>query len=399
MPNKGLFRQLLLPLCFSILVGAATLPAAAQSEDAAEEDETPKVKTEVTVTATPSPVKTEVTSDIRSLPVNASVLFDPSTEVSNAREPGEIIRALPGMDFVFYGQGGIPSGPSVRGYTDRNFGQDIAGFLDGIPLNLFGFVASHGALDLTILMPQAIERVELIRGPFNARYGDFHRGGSLSFVTKQRISHPSVDLSVGSFGTTRAAFTYGRDPGDSGLPFFTTLDGYRTESYSDNSDLYRVNSYSKLLIPHGQNSLSLAATIFTSEWDAPSYLDLALIKSGAISDKSIINPTDGGNLDSQMFYAMYRGNGGTSGEWSATVHGYHREWDRWRHDQLISPATLQLHQNDKRLTIGTRIEKNFGAPLMGRPSLLLAGVAVQRDDAQTQQERTFPCSDSEGGQR
>lgn len=100
------------------------------------------------------------------------------------------------------------------------------------------------------------------------------------------------------------------------MPFFTTLDGYRTESYSDNSDLYRVNSYSKLLIPHGQNSFSLAATIFTSEWDAPSYLDLALIESGAISDKSIINPTDGGNLDSQMFYAAYRGQGGTSGEWS-----------------------------------------------------------------------------------
>jgi len=390
MLNKGPVRSMLLPLCFGFLLTATSLMATEQSEEEQKKEESPVVKTEVTVTATPSPVKTEVTPDIRSLPANASVLFDPSTEVSNAREPGEIIRALPGMDFVFYGQGGIPSGPSVRGYTDRNFGQDMAGFLDGIPLNLFGFVASHGALDLTILLPKAIERVELIRGPFNARYGDFHRGGSLNFVTKPRISHPSIDLSAGSFGTARTTLTYGRDPGNGGgMPFFTTLDGYRTESYSDNSDLYRINSYSKLLVPHGQNNyLSLAATLFKSEWDAPSYLDLALIKSGAISDKSFINPTDGGNLDSQVFYAGYHGNTGTSGEWSATLYGYHREWDRWRHDQLISPTTQQLHQNDKRLTVGTRIEKNFGAPLFGRPSLLLAGVAVQRDDADTHQERT-----------
>jgi len=374
------------------LVNDETEAANTDTPDTKKKDEQPVVKTDITVTAKPAPIKTAVTPDIRSLPANASVLYDPATEVANAREPGEIIRALPGMDFVFYGQGGIPSGPSVRGYTDRNFGQDIAGFLDGIPLNLFGFVASHGALDLTIILPQAIERIELIRGPFNARYGDFHRGGSLNFVTKPRISRSSLDVAGGSFGTARTTLTYGRDPDSdsgSGLPFFTTLDGYRTNSYSDNSDLYRINSYSKLLVPLGRNNLSLVGSFFKSKWDAPSYLDLALIKSGAISDKSFINPTDGGNLDSQLFYTTYGGGGGTSGDWSATLHGYHRVWDRWRHDQLISPATTQLHQEDERLTIGARIEKNFGAALFGRPSLLLAGVALQRDDAETHQERTL----------
>ncbi len=362
----------------------------AQQSPASEpqKDEKTVVKGDITVTATPSPLKTDVTKDIRSLPVNASVLFDPATEVSNAREPGEIIRALPGMDFVFYGQGGIPSGPSVRGYTDRNFGQDIAGFLDGIPLNLFGFVASHGALDLTGLLPHSIERVELIRGPFNARYGDFHRGGSLNFVTKSRIQRPAIDLAIGSFGTARTTLTYGRDP-EQGVPLFTSLEGYRTNSYSDNSDLYRLNSYTKLVIPHGSNRVSVSAGLFKSKWDAPSYLDLARIKSGAVKDTDVINPTDGGNLDSQLVYAAYHGNAGSTNDWTATLYASHRDWDRWRHDQLISPTTQQLHQNDNRITVGTRIEKHFGSPLFGRPSLLLAGVAAQRDDAATRQERTL----------
>lgn len=390
---RRLPRRMLLAGCAISLVATGLL---AQSSDRKDPAEVPVkdsgkqvVKTDITVTAQPSPVKTQVTADIRSLPVNASVLYDPATEVSNAREPGEIIRALPGMDFVFYGQGGIPSGPSVRGYTDRNFGQDIAGFLDGIPLNLFGFVASHGALDLTTLLPQSIERVELIRGPFNARYGDFHRGGSLNFVTKSRVARPTIDLAAGSFGTLRSTLTYGRDPSDgSKLPFFTTFEGYRTNSYSHNSDLYRLNSYSKLVIPFGQNDLSVSGAVFGSKWDAPSYLDVAQIKSGAISDKGVINASDGGNLHSQLLYAAYHGNNGSPDDWSATVYGSHRNWNRWRHDLLLSPSTLQLHQFDRRVTIGTRIEKNFSAQLMTRPSLLLAGIAVQRDDARTQQQRT-----------
>ena len=172
------------------------------------------------------------------------------------------------------------------------------------------------------------------------------------------------------------------------MPFFTTFEGYRTNSYSHHSDLYRLNSYSKLIIPIAQNDLSFAASVFGSKWDAPSYLDLAQIELGAISDRGIINPTDGGNLRSQLFYASYHGMGGVNSDWTATLYGRHRHWDRWRHDLLFSPTTLQLHQADQRVTLGTRVEKNFGRDLFGRPSLLLAGVTVQRDDAGTQQQRT-----------
>jgi hypothetical protein len=109
---------------------------------------------------------------VRTLPANSSIIDRSAFEKSSPREPAEVLRALPGVDTAYYGQGGIPSGPSVRGYTDRNFGQDLAGFIDGIPLNLFGFVASHGAMDITPVFTGSVERVELVRGPLEARYGD-----------------------------------------------------------------------------------------------------------------------------------------------------------------------------------------------------------------------------------
>ncbi|MEO7271947.1 MAG: TonB-dependent receptor plug domain-containing protein, partial [Vicinamibacterales bacterium] len=193
-----------------------------------------KVDATVTVFGEAEPQKTDVSRDVRSLPVESSLLQEVELRRRTYREPAEMLRSLPGVDFVYYGQGGIPSGPSVRGYTDRNFGQDMAGHLDGIPLNLYGFVASHGALDLTSIAPDTIERIELIRGPLDARYGDFNRGASINFVTKDVVARPSLTLSAGSFGSWRTAGTYGVSSTRRRISFYSTVDGQGTSGYSDN---------------------------------------------------------------------------------------------------------------------------------------------------------------------
>lgn len=157
------------PLQASPQSGAA--PAAAD-----QSSEPPRITTVVIVTALAAPQRVEPSADVRTLPSSASVLTSADLQSAPYREPGEVLRSLPGMGFVYYGPGGIPSGPTVRGYTDRNFGQDIAGFLDGIPLNLPGFVASHGALDLTIRVRRSESRSissgpawEFVRIPASAR--------------------------------------------------------------------------------------------------------------------------------------------------------------------------------------------------------------------------------------
>ena len=300
------------------------------------------------------------------------------------REPAEMLRSLPGVDFVYYDQGGIPSGPSVRGYNDRNFGHDMSGHIDGIPLNIFGFVASHGALDLTSIVPETIARLELIRGPLDARYGDFNRGASVNYVTKDVVARPSVALNLGTFGTWRAAGTYGwSQAGGRGMSFYSTVDGHHTDGYSDEQALGHVKSFHKLRIPFGSSDLSFTASTFWSKWDAPSYIDLALLKSGAIDDKDAVNPTDGGNQNSQLFSVRYRHAAGTPNELSATGYVRHLDWRRFRSDFLISPTQTQVRQLDDRITLGYRVEKNVGHTLFGRQSMFVAGTTLHRDDAET----------------
>lgn len=359
--------------------------AAPQEE---KKEEKSKVTSVITVTGKKTPPKVEVSNDIQTLPANAAIMTDAEISAQPARDAGEVIRALPGMDYVYYGQGGIPSGPSVRGYTDRNFGQDIAGFIDGIPLNLAGFVSSHGAMDMTPIFPEAVERIELIRGPFSARYGDFHRGASLNFVTRDGVTSPSVSLALGSHGSQRVVATYGNyDPNR--ISIYSNIDVYNIDGYADNQKVKHVRSFNKIFIPAGAFDYTVTAHYFSSDWDAPSYLSRGELLAGRIDEKDAVNPTDGGGLDQALLALRFRHGASTKSPLVATVYGSTREWLRFRHDSLISATQTQTRQQDDRTTFGYRVEKSFSHSLFGRPSLFLAGTTLQRDDAETKQDRTL----------
>ncbi len=354
-----------------------------------EEEKIPRVTEGVTVTAKAPPRKTEIAPDVRTLPAAATVLERATIETRPYRETTEILRAAPGMDFAYYGQGGAPSGPAFRGYTDRNFGQDLAGFVDGVPMNVFGAVASHGMIDVTSLLPESIDRIELIRGPFDIRYGDFHRGGSVNFVTREGVPHPSVSLAGGSYGEYRGLATYGNyDPDARKVSVYANVDVRKSDGYADNQTVDYLRTYDKILIPLGENSdLSVAGLYYDSKWDAPSYLDRALVRSGALDDQAAVNPTDGGDVQHGLLYTRLRV--GVANPLTATVYGSSRDWTRFRSDFLISPTTTQVRQIDDRWTWGYRVEKSFGFSLAGNPGVFLFGTTLQRDDAKTVQDRTL----------
>lgn len=362
-------------------------PTAEEPEKARLEGDTTRLTTTLTVTAQPGPSKLDIGPDVRTLPANSAVIDPAAFERSSPREPAEVLRGLSGVEFSYYGQGGIPSGPSVRGYTDRNFGQDLAGFIDGIPLNIFGFVASHGAMDLTPVFTGAVERVELVRGPLDARYGDFHRGGSINFVTRDSVPRPSVTLSGGSFGTGKGALTYGnKRTGRTGPTVYLNLEGYRTDGYAQNQDNQYAKTFNKVSFPVGAGTLALALQGYWAEWHAPSYLDRDLVRAGTLDEKAVVNPSDGGHQSNVLGYVRY--GRGTTDPFTATVFAIRRDWTRWRSDFLISPTQTQTEQIDGRWTTGFRVEKSIGRSLFGRPSSFVAGATLQRDDAETRQNMT-----------
>ncbi len=162
------------PIGLLIALGLAASPAGAQSSDGVAQLDRVVVKAEQELKQTPG-ASTITSEDIQKSP--------PATDVS------EIIRTMPGVNLT---------GNSSSGQRGNNRQIDIRGMgpentlilIDGKPVSSRGSVRfgwrgerdTRG--DTNWVPPEQIERIEVLRGPAAARYGNGAAGGVVNIITK-----------------------------------------------------------------------------------------------------------------------------------------------------------------------------------------------------------------------
>ena len=116
---------------------------------------------------------------VSALPANTTTLDATTIGRLPVFSYGDLFRPLGGFDVSSYGQGGIGYGIALRGFTDGEHGRDIAYFIDGVPVNEVSSIHTANYADLNPIIPETVEKVEAIRGPFSVEYGDSHLGGTV----------------------------------------------------------------------------------------------------------------------------------------------------------------------------------------------------------------------------
>ena len=85
-------------------------------------------------------------------------------ELQASDRPANLLRMVPGLITTSPGGGpGKPDNYLLRGF-DADHGTDLAGFLDGMPLNLRSHAHGQGYLDLNFLIPETMKRVDAYKG-------------------------------------------------------------------------------------------------------------------------------------------------------------------------------------------------------------------------------------------
>ncbi|KRR11237.1 hypothetical protein CQ12_05105 [Bradyrhizobium jicamae] len=126
--------------------------------------------------------------------------------------PGSVVDALrtvPGLDITESGGPGATTNIRLRG---ANTGQTLV-MIDGIRVN--DPTAASGDFDFAMLMPSAIERIEVLKGPQSALYGSDAIGGVVNIITRKGSGPAQFNVSTegGSYGT---AATNGSVTGSAG---------------------------------------------------------------------------------------------------------------------------------------------------------------------------------------
>ena len=221
-------RNRRLPAAFAATF-ALCLPAQAQTSAAADEGNGAQTLQSL------APIEVEslrLTTEVLDSP--AAVDVTEARDIQQGRAKAQLDGALNRTPGVYANNGSNFAQNlriSIRGFGARSaFGvRGVKVLVDGIPETLADGQAQTDSIDLG-----AVERLEVVRGPFSALYGNA-TGGVVDITTTTPASGPvdRGELTVGSYGYRRIEAATAHERGDWGYALSASqldLDGYRAHS-------------------------------------------------------------------------------------------------------------------------------------------------------------------------
>ncbi len=233
--------------------------------------------------------------------------------------PNDVLRVVPGLLAVQHQGGGKADQLFLRGF-DADHGTDVAIYIDGVPVNMPSHAHGQGYADLHWLIPEALERVDVEKGPYDVRWGDFATAGAVNLVTRERFESSSVQYTLGMFPTIAGrAVAQGRFVGIAAPtlpgwasklhPWLAFEAAYDNGPFTASEDLKRYNVFAKLTYDVGPRTrLGVFFQAYGSGW----------IGSGQIPQRDVPrigqfgseDPSEGGLTERQMLTAFFKHDAG-----------------------------------------------------------------------------------------
>ena len=145
----------------------------------------------------------------------------------------EMLKLAPGILLTNEGGEGHAEQVFMRGFDARE-GQDIEFSVDGVPFNESGNLHGNGYSDTHFILPELVESLRVVEGPFDPRQGNYAVAGSADYHLGLALRGMTAKFSAGSYGSYRALITYGPPGGSPGT--FAAGELYQTAGFGENRD-------------------------------------------------------------------------------------------------------------------------------------------------------------------
>ena len=120
--------------------------------------------------------------------------------------PGDVLESIPGMIVTQHSGSGKSNQMFLRGFN-LDHGTDFATWIDGMPVNMRTHGHGQGYTDINFLIPEIIDNLRFVKGPYHAELGDFSSAGGTHISTFERITENSLKLGMGENGYYRRKST------------------------------------------------------------------------------------------------------------------------------------------------------------------------------------------------
>lgn len=282
----------------------------------------------------------------------------------------DLIRRIPGVTAEDYNQQGVAAAYSFRGFRCGH-GIGAASYLDGIPYNEINHVDGDGYPDYNTILPESIERLEVLKGLSSPLYGGYAQAGVLHYITKDRGNDNKLKLSTGSWNYHRGVAEISREQGR-----FFTYNAVSTEQgdgYRDHSEFNGGNLFSRFGYEiDDKATIRLTLHAYKTVWDAPGPLSRTDWDSGHLETATA---DGGGDKEKNMVSIDYNRKLNQTATMSLLAYGYNSDFTRW-----VGASNEERH--DERDTFGCRAMYNLSADLAGFRNNLTVGVDYELIDSE-----------------
>lgn len=249
----------------------------------------------------------------------------------------DLFKKVPGVTFSRYNQGIVSMDIAFRGFNAEGESPSFKLLIDGIPSNLH-----TGLSEMDALFPMELERIEVVKGPNDPRYGLLNAAGNINMFTR-RDQALEVEALAGSFDTYELQGYYGGEAGKLSQHYFV---GHReSDGYRDNSALEKTTVGGRWFYQATDRlNVGLIARWFDFSADAPGYLTLA----DAHSHPTLSYPfsaTDGG--DKQTRHTSLHVDYAFSDLLILQVKGYQQHFERNRFVRFTGAGLQQERVEDE----------------------------------------------------
>ncbi len=308
----------------------------------------------------------------------------------------DILRQVPGLMVSQHAGGGKSDQYFIRGF-DADHGTDIAIFADGVPVNMPSHGHGQGYADTHFLIPETVDQVDVHKGPYSARFGDFYTAGAMELKTLDEVAGPTIWIAGGApLAGPRAFDQYNRrivgmaspeirdNEGDKSL--IAVQLGDTDGPFVNPQNFQQGNALIKWQGHVGRGDLKLETSWYDGKWNASGQVPQSAVSSGLIDRFGSLDPSEGGDTSR------------TSAQIGYAVHDDHD--NIWRASAFILEYRLRLYsdftlyardpihgdeieQDDARTTWGLDTAYDSHFDLAGMDTFLTLGAQMRDDNVET----------------
>lgn len=218
----------------------------------------------------------------------------------------DLMLAVPGTFVTQHSGEGKAHQIFFRGF-DAVHGQDLEIWVGGAPVNQVSNVHGQGYADLHFVMPEVVERIESLPGPYSPDQGDFAVAGSMRFLLGYPEPGFTLRTSLGSFGARRVFLAY--HPEAQPAASFAAFEANQTNGFGVGRASRRASGIVQWVRPVGDDAaLTVSAASFAGRFGSAGVVRFDDLESGRVERFDSYDTNQGGYSSRTQLVASLEGN-------------------------------------------------------------------------------------------